>query len=491
MAMYRMHAKYGKAGFASPHSDYINREGKYSKGTKKEELIYKESGNLPKFCNGDSREFWKHADAFEKNRRAYKEYEIALPTELSNEENKEIVKEYVEKTLGKDFPYTYAIHSKNSSIDGVKNIHAHIMFSERKHDGIERDGETFFKRANTKNPERGGAKKDTTWQKDVTLLEHRKLLADIINNHLKKANCNERVTHKSLKKQHEEALNSGDIDKAEMLNRKPQNLERNIYFKIENGAKLNEREKLKVRVYEEAKEIRKEKVQSYKKSLKLENMPEDILRKEYLKTYRKLKPENLLKSAMNSVSGGYYYTLLNRSRNLNKSLERNPGNEIVIKEIEKNKLSIAALKNELKDSPLVIAKSKKLEENYTAKKEKIKEIMQEKYMVTIVERPKENNNHYKTSAISPKKSKKTNSNRKEFDSTYSNNLKASEIKEKDKVINEKPKENINHYKVSAVSPRKSKKANSSRKGINGNNSKVNLKDEKDKDIVEIDDYRGR
>ena len=33
------------------------------------------------------------------------------------------------------------------------------MFNERLQDGIERDPEQYFKRYNSKNPERGGAKK--------------------------------------------------------------------------------------------------------------------------------------------------------------------------------------------------------------------------------------------------------------------------------------------------------------------------------------------
>ena len=36
------------------------------------------------------------------------------------------------------------------------------MFNERLQDGIERDPEQYFKRYNSKNSERGGAKKDNT-----------------------------------------------------------------------------------------------------------------------------------------------------------------------------------------------------------------------------------------------------------------------------------------------------------------------------------------
>ena len=40
-----------------------------------------------------------------------------------------------------------------------KTPHAHLMFSERGNDGIERSGEQWFKRHNAKAPEKGGARK--------------------------------------------------------------------------------------------------------------------------------------------------------------------------------------------------------------------------------------------------------------------------------------------------------------------------------------------
>ena len=44
-------------------------------------------------------------------------------------------------------------------MDGNDQPHVHLMFNERLQDGIERDPEQYFKRYNSKNPERGGAKK--------------------------------------------------------------------------------------------------------------------------------------------------------------------------------------------------------------------------------------------------------------------------------------------------------------------------------------------
>ena len=44
-------------------------------------------------------------------------------------------------------------------MDGNDQPHVHLMFNERLQDGIERDPEQYFKRYNSKNPERGGLKK--------------------------------------------------------------------------------------------------------------------------------------------------------------------------------------------------------------------------------------------------------------------------------------------------------------------------------------------
>ncbi len=53
-------------------------------------------------------------------------------------------------------PYTLAIHRGGAN---GENPHAHLMFSERGHDGIERDAEQWFRRYNRKAPGEGGARK--------------------------------------------------------------------------------------------------------------------------------------------------------------------------------------------------------------------------------------------------------------------------------------------------------------------------------------------
>lgn len=99
MATYHCSIKNGKTGNAKRHCEYILREGSYANGPKKEELVYKQFGNLPDW-SAKPTDFFAAADLYErKNGNAYKEFEIALPAELSLEENIKLVQCFVEKML--------------------------------------------------------------------------------------------------------------------------------------------------------------------------------------------------------------------------------------------------------------------------------------------------------------------------------------------------------------------------------------------------------
>ena len=79
------------------------------------------------------------------------------------------------------------------------------MFNERKLDGIERDPDQYFKRFNSKNPERGGCQKLNTGKR-ITQLESRKLKRfgkgeTMCNRSLERAGLSIRVNLKSLKEQ--------------------------------------------------------------------------------------------------------------------------------------------------------------------------------------------------------------------------------------------------------------------------------------------------
>lgn len=100
MATFHCAVKYGNTGAAGLHAAYILREGPYFYGEKREELVYKESGNLPSWAKDNPLLFWNMADKHERaNGRAYYEFEIALPSELTYEQNIALVHELIENML--------------------------------------------------------------------------------------------------------------------------------------------------------------------------------------------------------------------------------------------------------------------------------------------------------------------------------------------------------------------------------------------------------
>lgn len=161
MAIGRLSMKVGKAGKAGPHAAYITREGQYANRLDKgERLEATEVGNMPAWAASQPQSFWQAADAFERsNGTTYREMEIALPRELDAAQRVELVKDWVRQEIGDRHAYQWAIHVP-LALDGKDQPHVHLMFSERKVDGIERDPEQYFKRYNGKSPEKGGARKE-------------------------------------------------------------------------------------------------------------------------------------------------------------------------------------------------------------------------------------------------------------------------------------------------------------------------------------------
>lgn len=206
MAIARLSMKVGKAGKASPHADYIARTGQYAKRLERgEKLEASEAGNMPAWAQSNPSAFWQAADANERaNGTTYREMELALPRELSPEQRLGLVRDWVEQEIGENHPYQFAIHTPTAA-DGGEQPHAHLMFNERQIDGIERDPEQYFKRYNSKNPERGGAKKANTGKDHTTrrneLKELRGRWETHVNNALERAGVNERIDMRSYAEQ--------------------------------------------------------------------------------------------------------------------------------------------------------------------------------------------------------------------------------------------------------------------------------------------------
>jgi hypothetical protein len=153
----------------------------------------------------NGKEFWEAADIYERaNGRVYTEIVTALPRELSRPEREALVKEFVTQEIGERFPYTVAIHNPRA-MDGGEQPHAHIMFSTRELDGIERSREQFFKRANDKHPELGGTKKSREWSKDSRendrVNEIRSSWETLANQALERGGVDERIDRRTLEAQ--------------------------------------------------------------------------------------------------------------------------------------------------------------------------------------------------------------------------------------------------------------------------------------------------
>jgi len=198
MATFHFKLKSGRNG--CDHATYIARQGFHRN---REDLIALGHGNLPDWANGDPKVFWRAAERGErKNGAVYREVIIALPNELSMQQNMALAEDLVAK-LAPGKPSQHAIHAPTSSLEGELNPHLHLMISDREDDGIEREAGTFFSRYNATKPEAGGRRKASGGRNSLQLRDDvivkRKLVADTINEHLANNGHQTRVDHRTLK----------------------------------------------------------------------------------------------------------------------------------------------------------------------------------------------------------------------------------------------------------------------------------------------------
>ena len=216
MATYHCAIKLGTSGKTIPHLDYIKREGRYQKDTSDQDLLLTKSGHMPVFAQDDERVFWNACAA--KDIRSYREIEFALPNELTLEEQKQLVEDFIEEVIPNN-PYTYAIHETESAVHGVKNPHCHLMFSERMMNELVAgmDKKDFFKKhgRTIHGDEYGGSVKDRSWAGRGTTAKYyevRKALADCMNRAYEKRGLAVRVDHRSIQDQSADLLNQGNIE---------------------------------------------------------------------------------------------------------------------------------------------------------------------------------------------------------------------------------------------------------------------------------------
>ena len=317
------------------HYLYITRQGRYEKLGG---LLKYINGNMDKIINlkGEKeKDFWKNCKELESVvSNKFRELEVSLPKELSDEENIEIALRYIDELFKGDFVYSCAVH-KNAPADRDKNIHFHVMFSEKRIDQ-ERTKESFFSHGLA-----GGPLKDREWQKKKKLFELRKGWEEFINIELEKRGL-EKVSCLSLKEQKRIAELNGDYEKAKELDREPVNIEGYILYKKES--ELTEKELRKKREYLNQKEMKKIKeeirknemtLKEFKKRYKLyqewKQNNKDITflidqKLEAVKKLEKLREKSNFKkiedTVLNQLTGNKYYIYLNDNKKIAGQLKK-------------------------------------------------------------------------------------------------------------------------------------------------------------------------
>jgi MobA/MobL family len=192
----------GRGSCASAAHDYITRREEYD-DPNRDEAVYTESGHMPRWAEDDARVYWDSADLYERaNGRLYISADFALPRDLDADDQTALASEFAhELTDEEHLPYTLAIHSGRDANGSEHNPHAHLMISERQNDGIERDQADWFRRANSANPERGGAPKSRTFHGREWMEHARERWAELTNQMLEARGRDERVDHRSYERQ--------------------------------------------------------------------------------------------------------------------------------------------------------------------------------------------------------------------------------------------------------------------------------------------------
>ena len=265
MASFHCSVKVGRKGKASPHSDYISRQGKFApeknkKNVEREVLEWTSFGNMPKWA-ATPRQFWTEADDRERaNGSTYREFELALPNELTPEQRRELVEQFVQEITQGRHAYQYGIHLKDSGISKQPQPHVHLMYSERIQDGIERAPDQYFKRANKTNPAKGGCTKaavvGTFTERAAELQATRKKWADMQNKALEKYGHEARVTHLSLKEQ--------GLEREAEMHLGPNRVKN---LTVEQKAEITERRQAEADLEREQVQFQTEKVKEYEEQL--------------------------------------------------------------------------------------------------------------------------------------------------------------------------------------------------------------------------------
>lgn len=147
--------------------------------------------NAPEHIVKDSTALWNEVEKVERqnNGQTSRYFDVAIPAELNNDDKKRLVLEYCQKNfVDKGMIADIAFHDLDSD-----NPHAHVMLTLK-----------------TIGPE-GFGKKERSWNDRKMSIFWRESWASMANSFLAAAGSSERIDHRSLQVQNEEALSNAAI----------------------------------------------------------------------------------------------------------------------------------------------------------------------------------------------------------------------------------------------------------------------------------------
>lgn len=220
---YRAHAskgsksKTGKGLSAAAKHAYHMRADGYSVGRDgpREDVAASGYGHMPSWAH-DPADFWLASDSYERsNGTLFREFQLNLPVELNLDQQRQIIEAYCARMFDAErLPHSWAIHSPDK---GNLNPHAHLMVSETMTDDFIRSASQHFMRYNSRQPEKGGAKKTRSLKPKSWLMKARAAWAEEANKGLVAAGFKPRFDHRSKAEQRDEALRFGDLRRAATL----------------------------------------------------------------------------------------------------------------------------------------------------------------------------------------------------------------------------------------------------------------------------------
>ena len=184
MAIYSLnHRSVGKsthaAGTSAAHVQYITRAGA---------MAYVDSHGMPRARMAAAQWLNAQEETSRKNERMIDKIMVALPLELSEKQQNDLVRAYLEKLTGNRCAWFFAIHRKGKD---AANPHAHIVIRDR---DLETNKRILDMSASKKDRKKKGLPEDAMHHIRVTW-------GDFANDALEAAGLAERIDHRSLEAQ--------------------------------------------------------------------------------------------------------------------------------------------------------------------------------------------------------------------------------------------------------------------------------------------------